>query len=84
MHPWLQDAIALAALGVLAPVVAWVAKRYGRRAKGGLMLAGILLGIGQPIDPPTRHLIEAEPEDRESPAPGDPPVPGRRGRRGVG
>ncbi len=75
MPHWLQYLIAFAAMVLLAPLVARAAKRHGRRAKGGLMMAGILLGLGEAIDPPSKHLIEAkEGETKGPPAPGDPPT----------
>jgi len=69
MIAWL---FALAALIVLAPLVAWLARRYGRRMKGGLMMGAVLLGFGHVIDPPSRHLIEAI-EEEKGPAERDEP-----------
>ena len=60
MPVWLQYLIALAALCVLAPFVARFARGAGRRARGGLMMAGILLGFGEALDPPSKHVIEAQ------------------------
>jgi hypothetical protein len=38
-------------------------------------LAGLLLGLGQVADPPSKHLIEAtEGEEKSAPTPGDPPA----------
>ncbi len=66
---------AVVALLVVAPLVALFARRAGRRVKGGLILAGILLGVGEVVDPPSKHLIEATgDEERASPAPGEPPL----------
>jgi hypothetical protein len=74
MTVWLQFVIAGLALVILAPLVALIGKRYGRKAKGGLVLASILLGIGHPIDPPPRARIEdAEPSKGERPK-GEPPL----------
>ena len=60
MPAWLGSLLALAALIVLAPVMAWLGRRHGRSVKGGTALASIMLGFGVPIDPPTKHLIEAK------------------------
>ena len=65
--------IAVGALVVLAPLMAWLGVRYGRSARGGIGL--LLMGLGQVADPPTRHLVEAnDGEEKEAPTPGDPPV----------
>ncbi len=66
---------AVVALLVVAPLLALLARRAGRRVKGGLILAGILLGVGEVVDPPSKHMIEAAgDEERASPAPGEPPL----------
>ena len=71
--PWLVGATALI---VLLPLIAWAGRRYGRRARSGFALAGLLLGLGEVVDPPSKHLIEAGgPEEKEAPAPGEPPLP---------
>jgi 4-amino-4-deoxy-L-arabinose transferase-like glycosyltransferase len=76
MAPWLQSVLAVAAVIVVAPAVVWLARRLGGRVKGGIALAGVLLGFGVVMDPPSKHLIEAtEPEGKEAPTPGDPPTP---------
>jgi hypothetical protein len=76
MPSWLGDLLALAALIVLAPLMAWVGHKHGRRLKGGLALASIMLGFGVPLDPPTKHLIEAaEGEVKGDNENGDPPDP---------
>jgi len=75
MPPWIQALLALIALVVLAPAVAWLAKRSGRKARGGLMLACLMLGFGDAFDPPAKHMIEAtDGEEKEAPAPGEPPL----------
>jgi len=75
MEPWLPWSLALAGLLLLAPVMAWTARRWGARARGGLMLASILLGLGEAVDPPSKHMIEAR-EDRpdRKGGPGEPPL----------
>jgi hypothetical protein len=60
MPGWLGPLVAIAALLVIAPLVGWLFSRHGRRIKGGLALASIMLGFGVPLDPPTKHLIEAK------------------------
>ena len=75
MPVWAQYLIAIAALVVLAPFIAGFARRHGRSIRGGMGLAGILLGIGEAIDPPTQRMVEANiKEEKESPTPGDPPT----------
>ncbi len=71
MPTWLQITVGLAVLAVLAPLVAWGAKRAAPRTKG---LALLILGLGAVTDPPRRHVIEAmdREEDQASEA-GDPP-----------
>ena len=54
---------ALAAVIGLAPLVARLGSKHGRRLKGGAML---LLGLGSFYDPPKRHLMEAH-QDKEEP-----------------
>ena len=74
MPLWLQYLIAFAVLIVLAPIVAWSARRYGGRVKGGMALASFLLGFGFVMDPPSKHIIEAsEGEQKGGPAADDPP-----------
>ncbi len=72
MAVWLQYVIAATALIVLAPALAWAGRRYGRRAKSAFILAGLMLGLGEPLDPPSSHRIEAD-NDAVKP-PGDPPT----------
>jgi hypothetical protein len=67
---------ALATLLVLAPVVGWLGHKHGRSIKGGIALASIMLGFGVPLDPPTKHLIEAKEGHVESDdETGEPPDP---------
>jgi hypothetical protein len=76
MSAWLGYLLALGALVVLAPLMAWLGHRHGRSIKGGLALASILLGFGVPFDPPTKHLIEAnEGEEKGDSESGEPPLP---------
>ena len=57
---WLQQLAALAVVIVLAPLIAIAARRYGRRVRGGFLMAGILLGFGEVLDPPSKHIVEAQ------------------------
>lgn len=75
MPVWLQWTLALLALVIMAPLIAFGGKRVGRTVKGGSMLAMALLGFGTFFDPPAKHVIEAisEAEDEDSEPAGDPP-----------
>ncbi len=67
--------VALVALALVAPLIVGFAKRHGRSIRGGLGLGFILLGFGEVLDPPSKHVIEAAgDQERESPAPGEPPL----------
>ena len=68
MPLWLQQLAALAVVIVLAPLIAIGARRYGRRVRGGLLMAGILLGFGEVLDPPSKHIVEAQ-GGEEKPSP---------------
>jgi hypothetical protein len=78
MPNWFGYLLAFAALLVLAPLLGWLGHRHGRSIKGGIALASIMLGLGVPLDPPTKHLIEAKQGrvkgDNESGEPPDPDV----------
>ena len=77
MPHWLQWATAAAVFAVLAPLIAWRGKRVGARMRGGLALAALMLGFGEAMDPPAKHLIEATEDDAKGPpAPGEPPLEG--------
>ena len=72
---WLLG-FAIAALLLWATVAIVRRPRDARRKPGGLqMLGAMMLGFGEPFDPPSRHLAEAKSdtpkEDDES---GDPPT----------
>jgi len=74
MPLWLQYLIALAAFVVLAPMIVWLARRFGGRARGGLMMAGILLGLGEAVDPPSKHVAEAQGGEEKASPENDEPV----------
>jgi hypothetical protein len=78
MPLWLSYLLAVLALVVLAPLLGWLGHRHGRSIKGGIALASIMLGFGVPLDPPTKHLIEAKQGrvrgDDETGEPPDPDV----------
>ena len=60
--------ILLLAVLLLAPLIAYLARRYGRRVRGGFLMAGILLGFGEVLDPPSKHIVEAQ-GGEEKPSP---------------
>jgi len=66
--------VGFAALVVLAPLAVVAGRRLGGRARGGLMLASILLGFGAVVDPPARHMIEAAEPPEGAPETGEPPL----------
>jgi hypothetical protein len=79
MRPWLGYLVALAALLVVAPAMAWLGRRHGRSIKGSAGLALMMLGLGEVVDPPKQHLIEAiEGEEDEPAESGEPKVPAKR------
>ncbi|HEX4709159.1 hypothetical protein [Phenylobacterium sp.] len=76
MLSWLGYLLAFAALIVLAPLLGWLGHRHGRSIRGGVALASIMLGFGVPLDPPTKHLIEAkEARVKGEDETGGPPAP---------
>jgi hypothetical protein len=72
MPYWLQILIAILALLVLAPLVAWLGKRGGWGLKGNLALGAFLLGFGEPIDPPPKHKVESAEPGKDARGPGEP------------
>ena len=77
MAIWLQQLLALVALVVIAPLVAWIATRHGRRIRGNLIMASILLGFGHAVDPPPGEKVEAAEPGKGGPQPGEPPSDSR-------
>jgi hypothetical protein len=75
MAAWMQYLIAFAALVVVMPLFAGVGKRLGAKAKGGMMLACVMLGFGDVLDQPAKHAIEATEPEKGSPENGEPPLP---------
>jgi hypothetical protein len=73
MPAWLQILLAILALLILAPLAAWIGKR-ARGLKGNLALGAILLGIGEPIDPPPPPKVESADPGKDVRAPGEPPL----------
>jgi hypothetical protein len=74
MAVWVQFLVAFGALLVLAPLIAWLAHWLGSRAKGGLMLASVLLGFGAVLDQPAKHAIEATETAKGAPENDEPPL----------
>ncbi|MBI1685484.1 hypothetical protein [Caulobacter hibisci] len=74
MAVWIQYLVAFITLLVLAPLIAWVARRFGSKTKGGLMLASVLLGFGGMLDQPAKHAIEAAEPVKRSPENDEPPL----------
>jgi hypothetical protein len=74
MAEWLQFVLAGLALVVVAPLIAWLAKRHAKGVRGGLVLASILLGIGQAADPPPGHKVESAEPGKDDRSPGEPPL----------
>lgn len=74
MPAWLQYLIAIGVLVILAPLIALVGKRHGRRLRGGLGLAILMLGFGHAMDPPPHEKVEASEPGKDARNPGDPPV----------
>jgi hypothetical protein len=65
-------ALAILALALIAPAVAWLGSKQGKRARGGIAL--MIFGLGQVTDPPSKHLIEAQEggEEKEAESTGEP------------
>ncbi|WP_068878060.1 MULTISPECIES: hypothetical protein [unclassified Phenylobacterium] len=76
MDGWLGYLIAFALLVMVAPLVAWLGRREGRKLKGAAGLAFVMLGFGAVMDPPTHQAMEAvarqEHDDDETGEPKDP------------
>jgi hypothetical protein len=74
LRQWL---IALAVLVVVLPGAGWLGARYGKQMRGNVMMASILLGFGQAMDPAKETPIEAaEGRNEKAPVPpGEPPTP---------
>jgi hypothetical protein len=73
MSLWVKDLIALGALLLVAPLFAWIGLRHGKRLRGSLIMASILLGFGHAIDPPPQDKVEASEPGKAGPQPGEPP-----------
>jgi hypothetical protein len=69
-------AVAFAALLLWATVAVAGQPRQRRRKPGGLqMLGALMLGFGEPFDPPSKHLAEAKSDKTgEADESGDPPA----------
>jgi hypothetical protein len=71
-------ALAILALALIAPAVAWLGSKQGKKARGGIAL--MIFGLGHVTDPPSKHLIEAQ-EDKanEAETSGEPKDPSHDG-----
>ncbi len=76
MPNWLGYLLAVVAVLLFAPLLGWVGMKHGRRIKGGVAMASLMLGMGAIFDSPQKAATEAEEAmvkgDRGS---GDPPDP---------
>ena len=73
MSLWALGLMAIAGLALI-PLFALAGRKAGRSVRGNLALAAMLLGLGEPLDPPSKHLAEAGHNDEaENEAAGDPP-----------
>jgi hypothetical protein len=76
MTPWILGLVACVVLIVGIPLAAMAGKGFGGKMRGNLQLAAILLGFGEPLDPPSKHRVEAgERDENEAPSPSEPPTP---------
>jgi hypothetical protein len=67
-------AIAVLALALIAPAVAWLGSKQGKKARGGIAL--MIFGLGHVTDPPSKHLIEAQGgEEKATESTGEPKDP---------
>lgn len=59
-----------------AAVFAFIRRPRGKRKPGGLQMMGaLMLGFGEPFDPPSKHLAEAKSDNpKEGDESGDPPA----------
>jgi len=74
MAEWVQYLIAGVALLILAPLIAWLARRMSKGARGNLALAAILFGFGEPIDPPPKYKVESAEPGKDQRGAGEPPL----------
>jgi len=76
MAGWIGACLLVGCFVAVIPLAALAGRGAGKRMRGNLQLAAILLGFGEPLDPPLKHLVEADnPKEEQSDAAGDPPAP---------
>ena len=76
MSPWIVALVAGPLLIAGIPLAALAGKGVGTKVRGNLQLAAILLGFGEPLDPPSKHLTEAgERDENEALSAREPPAP---------
>lgn len=78
MESWIGPALAWIAVALVAwAAVAMARHRPRARGKPGgfQIMAAVMLGLGEPLDPPSKHLAEAKSDNpREGDDSGDPPT----------
>lgn len=76
MALWIAAAVLLAVAVIGIPLAVMAGKGAGKRLRGNLQLAAIFLGLGEVLDPPSKHRVEAtEREEKDNEAPGEPVKP---------
>jgi hypothetical protein len=76
MSAWAPALVGGLVLVVGVPLAALAGRGMGTKLRGNLQLAAILLGFGEPLDPPSKHRVEAgERDENEAPSPGEAPTP---------
>ena len=76
MPSWLGYLLAFGAVVVFTPLLGWFASKHGRRIKGGVAMASLMLGMGALFDPPQKAAAEAEEAlVKGAQGSGDPPDP---------
>ena len=73
---WIAAAVLMIAAAIGIPLAALAGKGAGKRMRGNLQLAAIFLGLGEVLDPPSKHRVEAaERDEKDGPTSGEPVKP---------